>query len=178
MPHPNSGRMGRSPNAVPRISRIAWRISVSSPTSASAPVGPAFTGNPIPRPTNSAAISWLPSVDPHETGVEVGGAAAVEVERAAALDLGLGAADLGGGLTLDLDRLALDRHRRLALDRDRLALQRQRPGGLDGHLALARDRDVALGVDLHDLVTGHDDGAAVAVLVELERELLVLGGQL
>src|SRR6266516_1462278 len=99
--------MGRSPKAVPRMSWMLWRISVSSPTSTSAPVEPAFTGNPIPRPTNSAAISRSSSIDPHDAGVEVGGAAAVEVEHAAGRHLGAGAAHLGGRLALDLDGLGL-----------------------------------------------------------------------
>jgi hypothetical protein len=57
MPQPNSGRMGRSPNAVPRISRIDSRISACSVTSATDPVGSMRTGNARPEPMNSAAIS-------------------------------------------------------------------------------------------------------------------------
>ena len=45
MPQPNSGRIGRSPSAVPRISRMASPSSVSRLTSAMPPVASARSGN-------------------------------------------------------------------------------------------------------------------------------------
>ena len=52
----NTGRIGRSPGAVARISRILSSISWASDDSAMRPAASARTGNDHPRPTNSCDI--------------------------------------------------------------------------------------------------------------------------
>src|SRR6266540_3194462 len=100
MAQPNSGRIGRSPGAVPRISRIASSISRTRSTMAMLPVASVRTGKAQPRPMNSSAIA-LPS-DQH------GRRRAAELARCAGVD-GAGRAGLGGGA-------ALDQHAGRALD--------------------------------------------------------------
>src|SRR5580704_5168072 len=61
MPHPNSGRMGRSPLAVPRMSRMLSSISRRPDTSAILRVGSVRSGNAHPEPMKS----WLITLSPH-----------------------------------------------------------------------------------------------------------------
>lgn len=58
---PKSGRIGRSPGAVDRTSRIASSTSRSPLTRAIPPVGPMRSGNDQPDPTNCSAISGPPA---------------------------------------------------------------------------------------------------------------------
>ena len=57
MRQPKSGRIGRSPSDVARISLIASWISRSCSTSAMPPVASRRSGKAIPRPTNSSLIA-------------------------------------------------------------------------------------------------------------------------
>src|SRR5207253_5540054 len=56
MPQPNSGRIGRSPMAVPRISRMLSSISRSRETRAIRPVASVRRGNAQPEPMNSSLM--------------------------------------------------------------------------------------------------------------------------
>src|SRR5471030_2785644 len=54
MPQPKSGRITRSPRAVPRMIMIAWRMSASYSAAATPPVtGSKITGHAHPRPSQS-----------------------------------------------------------------------------------------------------------------------------
>src|SRR5919106_567031 len=56
-PQPNSGRIGRSPGAVARISWIAWSTSVASLARAMPPLRSTWRGNAMPEPSISAMLS-------------------------------------------------------------------------------------------------------------------------
>ncbi len=59
-PQPNSGRIGRSPGAVPRISWIAWSMSCSSRASAMPPRRSTWRGNARPEPMISVTCRPYP----------------------------------------------------------------------------------------------------------------------
>src|SRR6185437_5289885 len=128
---PNSGRIGRSPGAVPRMSRIACSMSVTPWASASTPRWSACSGKESPDPIRSA-IAPSSQAD----------------HRAADRD--------PAGADLDRGRAAFDRHRLHALDRDvahvgldadvaLLALDRVALLGGRGDALIRADRERLLG---------------------------------
>src|SRR5712691_9862308 len=111
MPQPNSGRIGRSPGAVPMMIWIASSMSASSLTSASPPLRSIRRGNATPVPRKSDNPFPLAQRD-H---------AALERQSR---------------VPLHGDVWSLDRQ-------GRARLHRHACNALDGHVALAVDRDVA-----------------------------------
>src|SRR5688500_17175162 len=80
MGHPYSGRMGRSPGLVTRISSMASRSSWSPETRATEPAGSKRIGKDHPAPTKPSLIS---SSDHHvRRAHDDGGAAAGHVAHA------------------------------------------------------------------------------------------------
>src|SRR6478672_7623174 len=107
MRQPNSGRIGRSPGAVPRTSRIASSISRSRMTSAIPPVASVRSGKAQPRPMNSSLTSD-PLVDGDRRALDGHLARGLELHRPAGLDLDvLLDVDRQLPLALDLDDLVL-----------------------------------------------------------------------
>src|SRR5215216_3648574 len=100
-PQPNSGRIGRSPWAVPRISRMLSEISSSPPDSAMPPVAETPSGYDQPLPMKSTA-----AISPSDQGGR--GAHQGRPGHAA------GGARIPGARR----RLAAEQHRRAALDHD------------------------------------------------------------
>src|SRR5262249_8998492 len=114
IPQPNSGRIGRSPGAVPRMTSIASCTSGSPVESASPPSRSTLSGNAIP-------VAMMSLIG----------------RRSSEADLGSRDRDHAGGAEADLGRAALELEVRRALDRDRrAALDRHRLGAVDGHVAL------------------------------------------
>src|SRR6185437_1034432 len=154
---PNSGRMGRSPGAVPRMRRMACSMSLTPWASASTPRWSACSGNESPDPIRSA-IACSSQADHRAAD---GDAARADLDRGAA---------------------ALDRHRLRALDRDpahvgldadvallaldRVALLR----GL-GDVLVRADRQRLLGGEVHRVLGGCDD---LLIGEHGERAVLVL----
>src|SRR5215510_11607058 len=108
MPQPNSGRISRSPGAVPRISRMDWR-TLSSYSARTKPcvAGSSRGGKAVPTPRKGLAIS---SPDPdvaagdddadRRVGGIVAGFSNVAVARGRlAIDTHL-ASDLGDGAAI------------------------------------------------------------------------------
>src|SRR5690349_7889246 len=118
---PNSGRIGRSPGAVPRITVSACSMSSRPPTSASAPRWLTVSGNAKPEPRMSDFATCSPKRDHRPADLH---------SRAGELDLRAAAFQCHCGRALDLDlRLALDRHV-LPVDLKRLGrLERCLAGG-------------------------------------------------
>src|SRR5690242_6954571 len=123
--HPNAGRIGRSPGAVPRISAIACSMSSTPPVSASAPRWSARSGKARPDP-----ISSLMSAPPGSSEVD---------HRAADRD--------PAAAQLDLARAALEGQCGARLDRDLGLAAQVDLLGLGGQVTVGGDRDVFLGVD-------------------------------
>src|SRR4051794_21014849 len=123
MPHPNSGRIGRSPWAVPRMSWIASSSSRSRATRAMPPLASTLRGKASPLPMKDSAISAQRDLG------------AGDRHAGRPLDGGLGLARHGDVLALDGHVLArLQRQRALlGLDGDVLA-----PDDLDGPVARHR----------------------------------------
>src|SRR3954469_9877381 len=105
MPQPNSGRMGRSPCAVARISTIASRTSSSSETSLRPPRASTRSGKPMPVPMMSVPSPRSPehdlgAGDLHDAAAAVDGDAhALQRQLAGGLDAA-GAARLDGDVAL------------------------------------------------------------------------------
>src|ERR1700753_3825699 len=107
---PNSGRMGGSPGAVPRMSRIACSMSVTPWASASTPRWSACSGKESPDPIRSAIASSSQADHRTADGDAAGaylhrGAAAFDGHRLRALDRDVAHV----GLDADVALLALDR---------------------------------------------------------------------
>src|SRR4051812_2861270 len=85
MPQPNSGRIGRSPGAVPRMIVIASDTSSSPLTRASPPRRSTRRGNATPLPMMSVAIA-LPRPQ-RDRGRREADLRALEVDAAGALDV-------------------------------------------------------------------------------------------
>src|ERR1700744_4331962 len=140
---PNSGRMGRSPGAVPRMSRIACSMSVTPWARASTPRWSACSGKESPDPIRSAIASS--SQADHRAAD--GDAAGADLDRgAAALDRhGLRALDRDVahvGLDADVALLALDR----------VALLRRL-----GDVLVRADRERLVGGEVHRVLGGGHD---------------------
>src|SRR5262245_54509111 len=136
MAQPNAGRIGRSPGAVARISRMLSATSRSPPTIPIEPVGSVRSGNAQPVPMNSSSGTVPPSVQLDEAGAHG--------QLAARGDLGLPGAVDGDLLPFEFDRL-------LPLELDRLPLQQERAvAGVHGDpLGAADHHQVLLLVQLH-----------------------------
>src|SRR5919202_2249976 len=147
-PQPNSGRIGRSPGAVLRISSIAWSMSCSPLASAMPPRRSTGFGKARPEP-RSSVIARPTLSDQRGASTEVDHAAG-DRDRRAAVDLDRVALQLQRALRLDLDLRRLDRHLHVRLELDRLrgleaplAVELARVGpraaltGLDGLLHVA-----------------------------------------
>src|SRR6266700_3455987 len=110
MAHPNSGRIGRSPYAVPSTRRIASSISRSFDTRAMPPVGPVRKGKAQPLPTKSSLIP-LPngSVDLDHGALDGNHGAPLELGCGVRVQAHVGALHrhLGRALRADLDTLDL-----------------------------------------------------------------------
>ena len=122
MPQPNSGRIGRSPGAVPRITRIASRTSSSSWARARPPRASTRSGKAMPDAEEGAAqpsCTWAPltdtvpwpgwtccrALDGHaRPGVDGHGRGRLDRDRAVLLQHHRRVADLHGQL---VDRLEL-----------------------------------------------------------------------
>src|ERR1700759_1980498 len=126
--HPNSGRIGRSPGAVPRITPSACSMSSRPPTSASAPRWSTGSGNAKPEPRMSEVATCSPERDHRSADLNA---------CAGELDLRAAALQRHGRRALDVDLgLALDRHV-LTVDLKRLRrLQRCLARGLVGPVLL------------------------------------------
>src|ERR1700729_1731607 len=140
---PNSGRMGRSPGAVPRINRIACSMSLTPWASASTPRWSACSGNESPDPIRSA-IASSSQADHRAADGDAAGA-----------DLHRGAAAFDGhrlrGLDRDVDPVGLDADVAL-LALDRVALLR----GL-GDVLVSAHRQRLLGGEVHRVLGGGHD---------------------
>src|SRR5689334_8266790 len=102
MPQPNSGRIGRSPGAVPRMIVIASDTSSSPLTRASPPRRSTRRGKATPLPMMSTARLARPQGDRRRREADLG---AGEVDPAGALDRDARRAlegDLPVGLDVDL----------------------------------------------------------------------------
>src|SRR6185312_4646261 len=108
--HPNSGRIGRSPGAVPRISPIACSMSSSARASAIPPRWSTPSGKESPEPRMSDTRHHLSEGD----------------HRAADLHAGTRQLDLGGAAFQRERRRALEVELRLSLDADVLTLDLER----------------------------------------------------
>src|SRR3954447_4101426 len=159
---PNSGRIGRSPGVVPRISRIASSLSCSRETSAIPPVESTRSGNAQPRPMNcSLTSSPARLVDLHGLALDGHGPRRLERHRTTRLDAHV-ALRIDGALPgrLDLELLVL-----VVEDDVDLAVRGQQ-----------LDRRVVLALEEADLVAGPRGeaevrhGAVVKVLVVVERD--------
>src|SRR6266576_1102352 len=93
---PNSGRIGRSPYAVPRMRRIASAISRSLDTRAMPPVGPVRTGKAPPAPTKSSLTARVPSVDLDQRALDGDHGPALELGSGVAVDADVGTLDRDG----------------------------------------------------------------------------------
>src|SRR5512138_1212901 len=61
MPQPKSGRITRSPFAVPRMTRMDWRTLSSYSARRNMPLfGSSRSGKPVPMPRNGFAMAALP----------------------------------------------------------------------------------------------------------------------
>src|ERR1043165_2694754 len=101
MPQPKSGRMTRSPFAVPSMSQMDWRTLSSYSANSSAPPPSTATGNcqPLPRKILNIARESLPA-SAYEDGADGDDRAARQVGRVVA---GLrGVAVSRGHLPVDL----------------------------------------------------------------------------
>src|SRR6478735_3726615 len=177
-PQPNSGRMGRSPGAVPRMSWIACSMSCSSLASAICPRRSTCSGKARPDPMISVTLSTLTDADRR----------ALDTHGARALDRDRGALERERRRGLDIDGDALDGHRAAGLDHERLRLLLVRSGGvvlgvaldrrllvlgdLDDHLLVGLDLEVLLGVLVDLLVAQHREGS-VTVLEEVRPRLVL-----
>src|SRR5215471_2612458 len=110
MPHPNSGRITRSPFAVPRITRIDWRTLSSNSACANPRVaGSSARGKLVPMPRNGVVIVRASA---HEHGGYGNDAAHRQVRRIVARL---------GDVAVSRGRLAVDVHRLTSLfDRPRV----------------------------------------------------------
>src|SRR5216683_1750397 len=148
MAHPYSGRIGRSPGAVPTIKRMLSSISRSWDTRAIDPVASSRIGKPQPAPMNSSLIA--PS----------------------SIQLHLRTLDLDRAAAVDLDaRVTLERQGPAGFE-IHVALR------LDQHLALALDVDLGVAfVERHlDLGVAGDQGDPGLTRVLKEHELVSLAG--
>src|SRR5690349_20580098 len=135
-PQPNSGRIGRSPGAVPRMSWMACSMSCSSWASAMPPRRSTWSGNASPDPMISVTSSTLTDVDDR----------ALEVQRGRALDVDRRALERERGGGLDRHGRALHGHRRPGLHDERLRLLLVRAGRVV--LGVAGDRRLLVLLDL------------------------------
>src|SRR6266567_8560286 len=119
MPHPNSGRMGRSPRAVPSIRRILSSSSCSRETRAMPPAESVRRGNAHPCPMNSS-LTPAPSIE---------------------LDRGTCHGDVAAR-RLHLDTLSLQGQRTRRLDAEAAAR-------LHGDITVSADRYLAVATDLY-----------------------------
>src|SRR5262249_21211981 len=146
MPQPNSGRIGRSPGAVPRMISIASPTSSSPVESANAPRWSTRSGKAMPVPRIS--VIRLPSSEHDRRSRDREGA---------------------GGRHVDLRRAALDRDPGRALDGQRRpCLHADARAALDRHLALRLLGDLAGRLELEVLVALDLD-----VLLRGDPDLLV-----
>src|SRR6185503_11720358 len=142
MRQPKSGRMGRSPGEVDRISRIASAISRSRATIAMPPVVPTPSGNAQPRPRKSVIAPSSRDRDVHRQALDVGGAATRLDERRGR----------GGGLAAEGDGGAAGHHlAHLELDVHLRRVAGVQAGVGDGRIALGADDGNRLAVDGHAL---------------------------
>src|SRR4051794_25457630 len=153
-PQPNSGRIGRSPGAVPRMSWIACSMSCSSRASAIPPRRSTASGKASPEPMISDTGKTLSEVDQ----------SAGDIDRGLALNVHGRALERQDSGRLDTDRGALDRDRRARLHVDRLGLRLGGAGDLVGVGALGRGLFVLFDLDDHVLI-GLDLEVLLRVLV-------------
>src|SRR3954447_6238679 len=139
MRQPNSGRIGRSPQAVPRMIRIACSTSRSWVTSATRPVASVPSGYAQPAPMKSISSVRCTSAPPlEETLIPNGGTRQQVWHHGSSVDLDHGGGDGAHGAALDLRAGA-------ALELRGRAAQGQRGAGLDGHGAAAAVHTDAVG---------------------------------
>src|SRR5215207_8956509 len=125
-PQPNSGRIGRSPGAVPRMSWIACSMSCSSLASAIWPRRSTCSGKARPDPMISVTLSTLTDAD--RRALDTHGARTLDVDRRALQR------ERGGGF--DVHRDALDGHAGTGLDDEGLRLLLVVAGRVVGRVAL------------------------------------------
>src|SRR6266540_695310 len=85
MAQPYSGRIGRSPGAVPTMRRMLSSISRSCVTSAIDPVASVRIGKDQPAPMNSS-LTAPSSIELHLRTLDLDRAAAVDLDAAVALE--------------------------------------------------------------------------------------------
>ncbi|CAM5683290.1 hypothetical protein SVIOM342S_05439 [Streptomyces violaceorubidus] len=204
MAQPNSGRIGRSPGAVARMSRMASSTSCSPLTRAIPPVGPIRRGNDQPEPTNCSAIREQPAFlgnaspqarhgdgrDLEDGGLDLEGRADdprhdgvdLDVDGAGDGRRGPGAQRRGAGRPQVQGASRGDSDHAPAAHVDHAALDAERAAALDGEGASGAERQVGARVHRHRAAAGDLDGALAVDgdlglgAVEVDGQLVVAAG--